>query len=119
MVLCGKPGLQFKCREYTCVLNDGFNVVLYTEHTVLQNGTLHPLGFVVPTHYLSFIKTIDSRYDLQTSLLEIFQFERPQDAESLTGFVRTQQPHCGHTAIPDLGCDKKHARKTKLIKRRQ
>lgn len=106
MIICGQPGLEFQCGEYTCILNDRFNVVLYTDHTVMRDGAFHALAFVVPTHYLSFIKTIDARHGLQTAPAEIFQFRRPGDADALARFAATQQPGA-HATICDLAAPKR------------
>lgn len=87
MILCGKPGLQFKCGEFTCILNDRFNIVLFTEHTVLRHGVFRALGFVVPVHYLSFIKTVNRKNGWETELSGLFTFQQPADAEVLGRYV--------------------------------
>lgn len=86
-MLCGHPGLVLYCGDFTCVLNDTFNVVLYTNHTVVHGNTAQPLGFIVPVHYLSFIKTIDRAHDLSTKPSDIFRFEKPSDAAALSAYI--------------------------------
>ena len=87
MILCGKPGHEFRCGDLICLLNDQFNVVLFTEHTVLHDNAFKPLGFVVPTHYLSFVKTVNAEYGLHTDPSRIFVFKNEAQAESLRNYI--------------------------------
>ncbi|KAI5177777.1 hypothetical protein PAEPH01_2507, partial [Pancytospora epiphaga] len=89
-MFCGKPGIFFKYNDLECVINECFNIVFYRELTVWNGKTFEPLGFIVPVHYLSFIKTIDKRFDLTTDLCKIFQFDDDAAISLLSSFVLTQ-----------------------------
>lgn len=102
MALCGYPGVQFRCRDLECILNDRFCIVLYTNSTVMAGDVLSPLGFVVPVKFLSFIKTMNPRYSYGTRLTSMFTFSHPKDEERLKEYVKTQQHDCGYEIIPGL-----------------
>lgn len=91
--LVGDPGMIFRCREFTCLLNSQFNVVLFADYSVLSpDGKLAPLGFVVPTHYLSFIKTMSKSNSWSTDVRSVFQFKKDTHAQALQDYVQ-RIPH--------------------------
>ncbi|KAI4292312.1 hypothetical protein PAPHI01_1586 [Pancytospora philotis] len=108
-MLCGEPGAEFRCGEFTCVLNSRFNVVLYTGCTAVRAGVCKPFGFIVPTHYLSFIKTMNRDHGLETDVTRIFTFENAADAAALRAYVRTQQGNAAYTILGDLVASEKKA----------
>lgn len=102
MILCGYPGIQFRCKDILCILNDRFCIVLFTNSTVLSGGVLSPLGFVIPTKFLSFIKTISPKYSYDTRLSSIFTFADPRDEERLREYVDAQRLDKDYEIILDL-----------------
>ena len=90
MLIHGKPGILFKCNEMTCILNQTFNLVVFTDYTAVQGTKAHSVGFAVPVKYINFITQISPKFSSETDLSEIFKFERPEDKKALQDFVRKQ-----------------------------
>ncbi|ELA40996.1 uncharacterized protein VICG_01955 [Vittaforma corneae ATCC 50505] len=102
MLLVGGTGLCFKCRDLTCLLNDSFNIVLFTNHTALYKGRAHSLGFVIPVKYLSFIKSVNKKFTIETDLDKIFEFKSISDKARVQEYVWTQKWDTTFEIIPDL-----------------
>jgi len=102
MMLCGDSGIEFRCKDITCILNQHFNIVLFTESTVLYGGAVTSLGFVVPTKYLSFIKTISKKHSYSTDLSKIFTFSNEKDKLRLQEFIETQKNDTSYEIIKDI-----------------
>jgi len=102
MILCGGPGEEFRCGDFICLLNDQFNIVLFSEHTILHGNVCKPLGFVVPVHYLSFVKTMNANHGLGTDLHKIFAFRSEAQAESLREYIRSSCGSGDYRVIRDL-----------------
>lgn len=102
MALFGAPGMEFSCEEYTCVLNNTFNFVIWSDLTVVINNKVESLGFIVPVHYLSFIKTVDNGYNYKTDITNIFRFKQPQDVLKLKAYVDRNSSDIQYGIITDL-----------------
>lgn len=102
MLLVGGTGTCFKCGDLTCLLNDVFNIVLFTNHTALHEGRAHSLGFVVPVKYLSFVKTVSRRYTTETDLDRLFEFKSISDRNRMQEYVLKQKHDATFEIIPDL-----------------
>lgn len=102
MILCGNPGINLRCKEYYCVLNNKFNVVLFTENSVIVDGTLHSLGFIVPTDYYSFLKTANIDSNSTNDILKIFQFEKESDQKVLLDYIKNLPKTSQGKVIKDL-----------------
>lgn len=71
------------------MLNDQFNVILFTKHVAIRNKRTEEVGFVIPVDYFSFLRTINSKYDERTSLESIFQFENEEDENKMREYVKS------------------------------
>lgn len=111
MLIHGKPGIFFKCQDLTCLLNDTFNYILFTEHSAVQAGKSHSVGFAVSVNYIDFIKTISSNYSLNSNLEEIFNFSSQADLETLKTFVSKQKQEDVYNLIEGLMAGKMPQRK--------
>lgn len=103
MLIYGKSGILFTCREKTCLLNNTFNLVIFSDYSAITSGIAHSVGFAVPVHYVDFIKTISSEsamqsypFSLDTHVEEIFKFSNFADQKKLQEFVNKQS----RTQIP-------------------
>jgi len=102
MLLIGKDGVHFLHADLTCVLNDVFNVILFTDCTAVYGAETHEVGFIVPVKYLSFIKTLNSKFNLGTPLDRIFRFQSPQDMHKLQKYVSELRDDGTYERLYDL-----------------
>lgn len=116
MALFGTPGVRFSCGEYACVLNDCFNIVLWTDNTMIVGNIAEPFGLIIPVEYLSFIKTINKAYEYSTDLSSIFTFDSKHDEQELKRYVSNQIENTKFRIIKDLAPPKKRIVKKKLKK---
>jgi len=77
----------FSCKEYSCLLTDRFNIILYAEQTAYYKNKAHQVGYVVPIDYLSFIKTMNRKNEIGTPLREIFKFPDQETKQKLEEYV--------------------------------
>ena len=113
MLLHGKPGIMFKCKDMTCLLNDTFNIVVFTEGCAVQKKQVHSVGFIVPVRYIDFIKTVSIMHTLETKLTDIFEFTKSEDMRKLQEFVSKQPKTPVYKIISSL-CPKKPVTKQVL-----
>ncbi len=103
MILVGNPGIEFYCGEFSCILNDNFNIILYSDLTFIgADKVCKDLGFVVPTNYISFIKTLNENYDLNTDVKRIFRFKNDNDAELLKSYIKKSVKNQNFKIIKEL-----------------
>lgn len=106
MILFGDTdGIRFKYNNLLCILNEKFNIVLFVNSTFLDCNSLeydNKVGFVIPTKYLSFIKTINKKYSYFTKPSSIFKFENLNDEKKLEEFIKTQMKDNKFKLIKDL-----------------
>lgn len=103
MLYCGKPGIEFSAGKFTCILNNKFNLLLFTENcAVFENKNSELIGFVVPTDYLSFIKTLNISNDLYTDLKNIFVFKKQSDLNELKKYVSKLPKNQKYTILKEL-----------------
>lgn len=102
MLLVGENnGISFKYKDLQCLLNDRFNIILFTEHTAVYNDVAHSLGFIIPISYASFISTINKKYTYKTDLSEIFEFSCPEDKNKMKDYV-SRLKESSVEKLPDL-----------------
>ena len=102
MLIYGKPGILFKCKDITCLLNETFNIVIFNGYTAVQGQEAHAVGFSVPIKYIDFIKTVCRSYSLDSDLKEIFNFSNEKDFTSLKEFVLKQDRNDAFKIVPGL-----------------
>ncbi len=114
MLLVGdRDGIFFKCNDLTCILTSSFNIILYTEYTAVYDGKTNHLGFIIPVKYLSFIKTLNRSFTLQTELDKIFLFKNAEDKAKMQEYVSKQSINSTFKIIPDLVQKSKRRKSTK------
>lgn len=102
MLIYGKSGILFQSKDLTCLLNDNFNLIVFSDYTAIQGSKTHSVGFSVPVKYFDFIKTISPSYTLDSNLKEIFKFKNEQDFIKLKEFVSKQPRESNYQNIQGL-----------------
>ena len=87
MLIHGKPGIFLRCKDMTCLLNDTFNLVVFSDYSAVKNKKVHSVGFAVPVKYEDFIKKISPDFTINSNLKEIFKFEKEEDFKKLQNFL--------------------------------
>lgn len=101
------------------MLNGCFNIVLFADYTVLHDSSLSPLGFIIPTHYLSFVKTVSSRFDFSTDPARIFQFQQPGHLVELREYIERISRGCTQfRVISGLALSKSRSTGLRMRKKR-
>lgn len=73
------------------MLNDQFNVILFTNNVAICDKKTEQVGFVIPVDYFCFLRSLNIKYDENTSLENIFEFDNPEDMNKMKEYVRSQR----------------------------
>lgn len=107
MLLFGAAkGIKFYCQDILCILNDKFNLVLFTNSTALiideAKNLDNKVGYVIPCKFLSFIKTVNSKNNLDSKMETIFKFKNLRDLKELQDFIESQKGDKSYKIIKEF-----------------
>ena len=114
MFYIGAPGVMFRCKDFTCSLTDTFNLIIPVDLALYRAGAVAPVGLVVPTKYISFVKTINAKWSADTPVSDIFQFRNPEDAGRMQAYVKGLPPNDVPRIIKSFAITKKTKRQWPL-----
>lgn len=84
-----------------CALGKQFYMLLFSDYSAIYEETTHHVCFVVPIHYLSFIKSISSTISKLNSVDKLFDFKNRNDSKRMAAYVQGL-PDDGFEIIKDL-----------------
>ena len=91
MIFINNPGIIFKRKDQMFSFNVKFNIILFSNDSILYDDTIESLGYVVPIDYRKFIATESRDFDLFTNLNDIFEFTSNNDLKLMQQYVRHLQ----------------------------
>lgn len=91
MIFINNPGIIFKRKDKMFSFNGKFNIILFSNDSILHNDTIESLGYVVPMDYRKFITTESKDFDLFTNPNDIFEFDSNDDLKLMQEYVKHLQ----------------------------